>query len=195
MITLTYPAKGGGWDSCKFSDLVHAERLLKAGIRTSVYFYFREEMIKKKITPHYSLALCLSQHWLSSRHPTVFLEKQQGSEVGDAILNGKEPLGFCRGFLKSCSFFPWFHSEWEFCVRDKRSFRRCCSELETVSYEGWGLCSVQCGLCHFSVLASFQHQLSHLFSNCHLTGVVLSTLRLYGAPLSAVGGQNIGIVS
>lgn len=48
MITLTYPAKGGGWDSCKFSDLVHAERLLKAGIRTSVYFYFREEMIKKK---------------------------------------------------------------------------------------------------------------------------------------------------
>lgn len=130
-------------------------------VSEQVSIFILERKLKKKITPHYILALCLSQHSQSSRHPAVFLEQQQGSEVGDAILNGKEPLGFCRS-LKSCSFLSWFHSEWEFCEWEKKSFRRCCSDLETASYEDWGLL---CAVCFVS-----------FFCPCFLLTSLLSSL-------------------
>jgi len=82
-----------------FSNLVHADRLLKVGTREVSIFILKRRGNKKKMSPRYALALCVSQHHQSGRHPAVFLEQQQGFEVGGAIQNGKELLEFCCGLF------------------------------------------------------------------------------------------------
>lgn len=172
--------------------------MLKDGTRKCVYFYFREEV--KKITLCYTLEICLSQLWRSSRYPAVFLEQQQGSKVRGTILHGKELLKFCWGLFLSCSLLSLQHRIWVLCQRGKKPTR-----FWDVLF-GWLWClgSVLCSSIHTGDAVLFRPFLYHSFLPASIISSFLNCqilvqpcpsqlLRLYGAPLS-VARTKPGIV-
>lgn len=149
--------------------------MLKAGVRKCVYFYFREEIKKKKKAPCCALALCLSQLWWSGKHPAVFLEQQQGSKVGGIILHGKKNHWNSAGDCFSLALLP-------LCSTQNGSFE---SERPKKSVLGWGVCPppmAGCEYCsgHFSIAAFFQFGLCHLYRIVNLLALVYAPQLLRG---------------